>query len=181
LRIRIGFKISSRLPLHKAQPSRTLIPTWCFPSRTTFQWARFMARRPANSTNHQAENAKGNNEEVIEISDDKDDNDVSVLTTKTQDELVALLVQTRKQLSGATVGSRVASGSDPPPRKRPSCHALPNQCRWAGVHLRQQCLCRHRRWRRRRQRSLQRARWQIVADSSPPESTRRGTPNVPSG
>ncbi len=48
--------------------------------------------RLANSTNHQAENAKGNNEEVIKISDDKDDNDVSVLTTKTQDELVALLV-----------------------------------------------------------------------------------------
>jgi hypothetical protein len=71
--------------------------------------------RLANSTNHQAENTKGNNEEVIEILDDKDDNDVSVLTTKTQDKLVALLVQTRKQLSGATVGSRVASGSDPPP------------------------------------------------------------------
>ncbi len=71
--------------------------------------------RPANSTNHQAENAKGNNKEVIEILDDKDDNNVSVLTTKTQDELVALLVQTRKQLSGATVGSRAASGSDPPP------------------------------------------------------------------
>jgi hypothetical protein len=71
--------------------------------------------RPANSTNHQAENAKGNNEEVIKILDDKDDNDVSLLTTKTQDKLVALLVQTRKQLSGATVGSRVASGSDPPP------------------------------------------------------------------
>jgi hypothetical protein len=48
--------------------------------------------RPANSTNHQAENAMGNNEEVIEILDDKDDDDVSVLTTKTQDELVALLV-----------------------------------------------------------------------------------------
>ncbi len=67
--------------------------------------------RPANSTNHQAENAKGNNKEVIEISDDKDDDNVSVLTTKTQDERVALLVQTRKQLSSATVGSRLASGS----------------------------------------------------------------------
>jgi hypothetical protein len=71
--------------------------------------------RPANSTNHQAENAKGNNEEVIEISDDKNDDNVSVLTTKIQDKLVALLVQTRKQLSGATVGSQVASGSNPPP------------------------------------------------------------------
>ncbi len=42
------------------------------------------------------------------------DNDVSVLTSKTQDKLVALLVQARKQLSGATVGSRVASGSNLP-------------------------------------------------------------------
>ncbi len=71
--------------------------------------------RPANSTNQQAENAKGNNEEVIKILGDKDDNDVSILTTKTQDNLMALLVQTRKQLSGATVGSWVASGSNPPP------------------------------------------------------------------
>jgi hypothetical protein len=71
--------------------------------------------RPANSTNHQAKNAKGNNEEVIKILNDKDDNDVNILTTKTQDKLVAILVQTRKQLSNATVGSRVASGSNPPP------------------------------------------------------------------
>jgi hypothetical protein len=68
----------------------------------------------------------------------------------------------------------------PPPRKRPSCHALPNQRRRAGVHHCQQCLCRRRR-RRRQRRSLQRAGWQIVTDSSPPESTRRGTPNAPSG
>jgi hypothetical protein len=47
--------------------------------------------------------------------DNDDDNDVSALTSKIQDKLVALLVQARKQLSGATVGSRVASGSDLPP------------------------------------------------------------------
>jgi hypothetical protein len=46
--------------------------------------------------------------------DNDDDDDVSVLTSKTQDELVALLVQARKQLSGASIGSRVASGSDLP-------------------------------------------------------------------
>jgi hypothetical protein len=49
-----------------------------------------------------------------------DDNDVSVLTTKTQDKLVALLVQARKQLSGAPVGSRVASGSNLPPGSSPA-------------------------------------------------------------
>jgi hypothetical protein len=45
---------------------------------------------------------------------------VSVLTTKTQDELVALLVQARKQLSSAPVGSRVTSGSDPTPGNGPA-------------------------------------------------------------
>jgi hypothetical protein len=51
--------------------------------------------------------------------DNDDDDDVSVLTSKTQDELVALLVQARKQLSGASVGSRVASGSDLPSGSSP--------------------------------------------------------------
>ncbi len=51
--------------------------------------------------------------------DNNDDDDVSVLTSKTQEKLVALLVQARKQLSGASVGSRVASGSDLPPGSGP--------------------------------------------------------------
>ncbi len=37
---------------------------------------------------------------------------MSILTSKTQDKLVALLVQARRQLSSAPVGRRVASGSD---------------------------------------------------------------------
>jgi hypothetical protein len=76
--------------------------------------------RPANSTNQQAANAKGNNEGVIKILDNKDEDDVSILTTKTQDELVALLVQARKQICSATIGSWVASGSDLPPRSSPA-------------------------------------------------------------
>ncbi len=76
--------------------------------------------RPANSTNQQAANAKGNDKGVIEILDDKDEDDVSVLTTKTQDKLVALLVQARKQICNATVGSRVASGFDLPPGSSPA-------------------------------------------------------------
>ncbi len=87
--------------------------------------------RPANSTNQQAANAKGNNEGVIEILDNKDEEDVSVLTTKTQNELVALLVQARKQICSATVGSRVASGSNPPPGSGPAAtHSQTN----AGGH-----------------------------------------------
>ncbi len=62
--------------------------------------------------------------------DNDDDNGMSVLTSKTQDELVALLVQARKQLSGATVGSRVASGSDLPPGSGPA--AMPSQTNVGG-------------------------------------------------
>ncbi len=76
--------------------------------------------RSANSTNQQAANAKGNNEGFIKILEDKDEDNVSVLTTKTQDELVALLVQARKQICSATVGSRVASGSNLPPGSNPA-------------------------------------------------------------
>ena len=47
--------------------------------------------------------------EVIEIVDDNDD--VSVLTTKTQDELLALLLQER-QKSTSAIGRRAASGTD---------------------------------------------------------------------
>jgi hypothetical protein len=64
------------------------------------------------STAQQAGGGKSNNKGAIEILDNEDNNDVSVLTSKTQDELVALLVQARRQLSSAPVGSRVASGSD---------------------------------------------------------------------
>jgi hypothetical protein len=76
--------------------------------------------RPANSTNQQAENTKGNNKGVIKILDNKDEDNVSILTTKIQDKLVALLVQARKQICSATVGSRVASGSNLPPGSSPA-------------------------------------------------------------
>ena len=48
--------------------------------------------------------------EVIEIVND--DNDVSVLTTKTQDKLLALLLQERQKRKSA-IGRRAASGTDP--------------------------------------------------------------------
>ncbi len=64
------------------------------------------------STAQQAGGGKSNNEGAIEILDNEDNNDMSILTSKTQDKLVALLVQARRQLSSAPVGSRVASGSD---------------------------------------------------------------------
>jgi hypothetical protein len=64
------------------------------------------------STAQQAGGGKSNNKGAIEILDNKDDDNASVLTSKTQDELVALLVQARKQLSSAPVGSRVVFGSD---------------------------------------------------------------------
>jgi hypothetical protein len=71
------------------------------------------------STSHQAASDKSNNKGVIGILDNGNDDDASVLTSKTQDELVALLVQARKQLSGASVGSWVASGSNLPPGSGP--------------------------------------------------------------
>ncbi len=76
--------------------------------------------RTANSTDQQAASNKSDEEGVIEILDNKDEDDVSILTTKTQDELVALLVQARKQIGNATNGSRVASGSDLPPGSGPA-------------------------------------------------------------
>jgi hypothetical protein len=51
--------------------------------------------------------------------DNEYNDNVSVLTSMTQDELVALLVQARKQLSSAPIGSQVASGSDIPPGRGP--------------------------------------------------------------
>jgi hypothetical protein len=64
------------------------------------------------SAPHQAGGVKANSKGAIEILDNEDVNDVSVLTSKTQDELVALLVQARKQLSNSIVGSQAASGSN---------------------------------------------------------------------
>ncbi len=55
----------------------------------------------------------GNQNAAIEILDDNADDDVSVLTTKMQDELVALLVKARRQIHAST-GSWVASGSGIP-------------------------------------------------------------------
>ena len=49
--------------------------------------------------------------EIIQISDDNKEDDVSVLTTKTQDELVALLVKARRAHQVANAGLRAASGS----------------------------------------------------------------------
>ncbi len=46
---------------------------------------------------------------MVEIVDDKDD--VSILTTKTQDKLLALLLQER-QKSKSAIGRRAASGVD---------------------------------------------------------------------
>jgi hypothetical protein len=64
------------------------------------------------STAQQAGGGKSNNKGAIEILNNDDDDNVSSLTSKTQDKLVALLVQARRQLSSAPIGSRVASGSD---------------------------------------------------------------------
>jgi hypothetical protein len=72
------------------------------------------------SNTQQETGNKSNEEEVIKILDNNDEDDVSFLTTKTQDKLAALLVQARKQLSGASDGSRVASGSDLSPRSSPA-------------------------------------------------------------
>ncbi len=54
-----------------------------------------------------------NQNATIEILDNDVEDDVSVLTTKTQDELVALLVKARRQIHAST-GNRVASGSGIP-------------------------------------------------------------------
>jgi hypothetical protein len=93
------------------------------------------------STAQQVGGGKSNNEGAIEILDNKDNNDVSVLTSKTQDELVALLVQARRQLSSAPPGCLRLQH---PPWNRPSCHAAPNQRRWAGAYPCQWCLLWHR-------------------------------------
>jgi hypothetical protein len=60
-----------------------------------------------------AENPSNQNATIEILADDAED-DVSVLTTKTQDELVALMVKARRQIH-ASNGSQVASGSGIPP------------------------------------------------------------------
>jgi hypothetical protein len=54
--------------------------------------------------------------EIIQILDDNKEDDVSVLTTKTQDELVALLVKARRVHQVNNAGLRAASGSGHLPR-----------------------------------------------------------------
>ncbi len=76
--------------------------------------------RTKKSNTKQAASDNSNDEGVIEILDNDDEDNVSALTTKTQDKLVALLVKARKQLSGASISSRVASGSDLPPGSGPA-------------------------------------------------------------
>jgi hypothetical protein len=49
--------------------------------------------------------------EIIQILEDNEEDDVSVLTTKTQDELVALLVKAMRAHQVANAGLRAASGS----------------------------------------------------------------------
>ncbi len=66
--------------------------------------------RPTETSNNQTA--------TIEILDNDAEDNVSVLTTKKQEKLEALLVKTRQQIHAPT-GSRVASGSCNPPRGSP--------------------------------------------------------------
>ncbi len=61
--------------------------------------------------------------EVIEIADDANNDNISVLTSKTQGKLAAPLVQARK-LNRTSVGTCVASGTDPTPASGPA--AIPS-------------------------------------------------------
>jgi hypothetical protein len=70
-----------------------------------------ISSRPTETSNNQTA--------TIEILDDDAEDNVSVLTTKTQEELVALLVKARGQIHAPT-GSRVASGSGDPPGGGPN-------------------------------------------------------------
>ncbi len=66
---------------------------------------------PSDSADYPAPAPPVNQGEIIRILDNDEDNNVSVLTTKTQDKLVALLVKARRAHQVATVGLRAASGS----------------------------------------------------------------------
>jgi hypothetical protein len=60
----------------------------------------------------------GNQTATIEILDNNAEDDVSMLTTKMQDELVAHLIKARRQINAST-GSWVASGAGYPPGSGP--------------------------------------------------------------
>jgi hypothetical protein len=72
-----------------------------------------------------AAGAPCNQNAMIEILDNNVEDDVSMLTTKTQDELVTLLVKTRRQIHAST-GSRVDSGSGIPPGRGPVAMLSPS-------------------------------------------------------
>ncbi len=123
------------------------------------------------STAQQARGGKSNNEGAIEILDNKDNDDMNILTSKTQDKLVALLVQARRQLSSAPIGSR-ASSSDTLPGINPV--AMQPQINIGGQ---EPTLANGVCWRD----CQQRARRQLVAPSAPRASTWRGPTNKSSG
>jgi hypothetical protein len=102
-------------------------PNVAFPFQDNFLVGTIHGANAKNnkSTPQQAAGDDDDNEGVIEILDNEEDNDVSILTSKTQDELVALLVQARKQLSSTSIGSRVASSSNPPLGSELPCNPNP--------------------------------------------------------
>ncbi len=65
----------------------------------------------SDSANHPAPAPLVTQGEIIQILDDNKEDDLSILTTKTQDELVALLVKARRAHQVATAGLWAASGS----------------------------------------------------------------------
>ena len=66
---------------------------------------------PSDSADHPAPAPLVNQGEIIQILDDNENDDISVLTTKMQDKLVALLMKARRAHQVATAGLRAASGS----------------------------------------------------------------------
>jgi hypothetical protein len=101
-------KIGSRT-LHKPTPTlpkKNVDPPPAFPFQYDFSVGTIHGTNMKPLSKDQgAEEA-----EAIEIVDN--DDDVSVLTTKTHDELLALLLQER-QKSKTAIGRRAASGTDP--------------------------------------------------------------------
>jgi hypothetical protein len=77
------------------------------------------------STSSAAAGLPSNQNATIEILDNNRENDVSMLTTKTQDKLVALLVKARRQFHAST-GSWVALGSGIPSGSSPVAMPLPS-------------------------------------------------------
>ncbi len=71
---------------------------------------------PSDSEDHSALATPVTQGEIIQILDDNEEDDVSVLTTKTQDDLVALLVKARRAHQVNNAGLRAASGSGHLPR-----------------------------------------------------------------